>query len=229
MKTLLILMLLFVVSCAGIQGRYHEVEPGDNLAKIATRYSVPLAALKSVNAEAIEAGMEPGTKLYLPFEENPEWDADELVAAVGDRAPAEEKSVGHSVTFNWPVMGLISSGYGKRNRRQHQGIDIAARTGTSVRAARSGHVIYATNKISGYGKMVIIRHADTFSTVYAHLSKIEVKKGQYIPSGAVLGRVGSTGHSTGPHLHFEVRNKRVPVDPLLYLQGQYATNKIPTR
>ncbi len=105
----------------------------------------------------------------------------------------------------------------------HEGIDIVARKGTPIKAARAGHVIYASNQISGYGNLVIVRHTGTDATVYAHLSSFSVKRGQFVSKGALLGRVGMTGHATSPHLHFEIRTrdrrgKAVAVDPLPLLK-----------
>jgi murein DD-endopeptidase MepM/ murein hydrolase activator NlpD len=220
-----------LVSCAGVQSRYHRVSSGESLDSIASRYQVPVQELKKYNPETVKQGLHAGAKLYIPFEESPLWDIEDLGEPVSSpRSVASNDSAEvPATTFSWPVKGSLSSTFGPRHRKMHEGIDIAARRGTPVIAARSGHVIYATNRIRGYGKMVIIRHADTYSTVYAHLSKINVKKGQFISRGDLLGLVGRTGHATGNHLHFEVRNHRVPVDPLLYLHGQYAANKIGAR
>jgi murein DD-endopeptidase MepM/ murein hydrolase activator NlpD len=233
-KTLIHFLFLSLVTligaCAGVQPRYHEVEAGESLDTIANRYQVPVAELKKYNQELLSEGIRPGEKLYIPFEESPLWNVDGLSDEPGEKKhPRNVASDVPAANFSWPVHGRISSVFGPRRRRMHEGLDIAAPRGTPVRAARSGHVIYATSRISGYGKMVIIRHVDTYSTVYAHLSKIRVKKGQFVSRGEVLGLVGKTGHATGNHLHFEVRNQRVPVDPLLYLHGQYAANKIGAR
>ena len=126
--------------------------------------------------------------------------------------------------FNWPLNGYVSSGYGRRHGRFHEGIDIPARKGTIVKAARSGRVIYAGNRIRGYGNVVVIKHNDDYSTVYAHLSKMDVRGGQFINRGQWIGRVGRTGHATSPHLHFEIRIGHYPVNPLLFLQAQYASH-----
>lgn len=222
------LSLLLLASCAGLRHRYHDVQGGDSLAQIAQRYGVPVASLKRYNSRAVAHGLRPGTKLYIPFEESSRWNS-EFTMESRDLAQdaSEEPSVAYDrsrIHFSWPVFGYVSSGFGRRHGREHEGIDIPARTGTAVKSARSGHVIYAGNRIAGYGNLVIVRHADSFSTVYAHLSKIEVKKGQFVSRGHRLGRVGRTGRATSPHLHFEIRNNRLAVNPLLYLQGQYAHN-----
>ncbi|MFM8270607.1 MAG: M23 family metallopeptidase [Pseudomonadota bacterium] len=124
--------------------------------------------------------------------------------------------------FSWPIAGgkPISSSFGERWGRQHEGIDIAASSGTPVKAARAGKVIYAENRISGYGNMVIIRHSPSFATVYAHLSRIGVRPGDFVDRGKIIGKVGMTGRATSAHLHFEIRHKRMAVDPLMYLPGQ---------
>jgi murein DD-endopeptidase MepM/ murein hydrolase activator NlpD len=220
---------LCLVSCAGVQSRYHEVSAGESLGAIAKSYGVPAAQLQKYNSDALALGLHPGVKLYIPFERSPEWQAEfseEPSRNVAQSQQEEEKPVAelNRVHFSWPLFGYVSSGFGRRHHKDHEGIDIPARRGTPVHASRSGHVIYAGNRIRGYGNMVIVRHADSFSSVYAHLSKIDVKKGQFVSRGQAVGRVGQTGHAHGYHLHFEIRDNRVAVNPLFYLQGQYANN-----
>ncbi len=96
-------------------------------------------------------------------------------------------------------------------------IDIRAPRGTLVRAAEAGRVIHSGGGLGAYGKVVIIKHAGRYSTVYAHHDSIRVKKGDFVEKGDVIGTVGATGNASGPHLHFEVRRDRVPDDPLSYL------------
>lgn len=228
MKHLLTLSLLLLAGCSGIRARYHTVAAGDTLAGLATQYDVPVEALREKNATVVAKGLRAGSKLYLPFEENPLWndpDADGREPA-GESAPlAYDLQEAH---FSWPVGGPISSYFGNRThhgrKKQHEGIDIAANKGSPVHSARSGHVIYADNKVRGYGKMVIVRHADSYTTVYAHLKEFAVKKGQFVSRGQLVGKVGKTGRSRGYHLHFEVRNDKRPVDPLLYLEKRIAQN-----
>ena len=117
-----------------------------------------------------------------------------------------------------PVAGKKSSGYGyrihpiTRRRKFHKGVDYGARRGTPVQAAGPGIVTVAERR-GTYGKLVIISHGLGLETRYAHLNKIKVEAGQFVPAGALIGLVGSTGRSTGPHLHFEVRQYGDPVDP----------------
>lgn len=135
-------------------------------------------------------------------------------------------------TFGWPCPGhyYISSPYGKRWGTTHKGIDISQNQGAAVVASKSGTVIRAVNTCShnygkssnccgnGYGNQVIIMHDDgTYSTLYAHMESIVVSVGSYVSKGSTIGYVGSTGWSTGYHLHFEVRKNGTPVDPSGYL------------
>ncbi|MBC7330523.1 peptidoglycan DD-metalloendopeptidase family protein [bacterium] len=124
--------------------------------------------------------------------------------------------------FIYPVRGSITSGFGMRThpiyhiKKMHTGIDISAHSGTPIKAAAGGEVVFA-GWWGGYGNVVIIDHGGGISTLYAHCSAIYVKKGQSVSQGEVIAAVGSTGLSTGPHLHFEVRKNGKPVDPLGYL------------
>ena len=125
--------------------------------------------------------------------------------------------------FMWPVAGWIKSGFGWRihpifgTNRFHTGIDIPAPYGTLVKAGDGGEVISAKYS-TGYGYYIILYHGGGFATYYAHLSSIKVSVGQFVDRGQVIGLVGSTGWSTGPHLHFEVRINGAPQNPMDYLQ-----------
>ena len=116
----------------------------------------------------------------------------------------------------------VSSRYGNRfhpilrRRRMHTGFDLSAPTGTPVHAADSGNVIQ-TGWLSGYGKLVIVNHGNNLSTLYGHLSSISVKTGENVKRGEEIGKVGSTGRATGPHLHFEVRVNGKHTDPSRYV------------
>ena len=121
----------------------------------------------------------------------------------------------------WPTDGTVTSGFGYRNhpifkqRRLHAGIDIPAGTGQSIYAAGDGTVVLA-GSYGGYGNAVVIDHGDGMQTVYAHQSKLAVSDGAQVLAGDTIGYVGSTGFSTGPHLHFEIRLGGSPTDPLAW-------------
>ena len=142
-------------------------------------------------------------------------------AARGARSPFAGRRIttGAGVSssgFVWPVQGTVTSGYGYRWGRQHTGIDIAAPSGTPIGAAKAGEVIF-TGWMGGYGNLVAVDHGDSVVTLYAHQSRIGCVEGQEVAQGDVIGFVGTTGHSTGNHLHFEVRVDAEPRDPRPYL------------
>lgn len=117
----------------------------------------------------------------------------------------------------WPVRGKVTSRFGRRGSRMHDGIDISAKEGTPVKAATNGTVVYSDQRLSGYGKLVIIRHGKSLFTAYAHNQRNLVKKGDQVRRGDVIAKVGHTGRAKGSHLHFEVRHGSTAVDPLSYL------------
>lgn len=117
------------------------------------------------------------------------------------------------VSFARPIAASIGDGFGPRDNRFHPGLDFPAPFGTRVYAARSGRVTWAAWWAGGYGNLVSIAHGGGLRTMYAHLFAITVRRGQYVRTGTLVGRVGSTGFSTGPHLHFEVRLRGAAIDP----------------
>lgn len=118
----------------------------------------------------------------------------------------------------WPLtMPVLGDEFGPRGERWHAGIDLPAPLGTPVYAARSGHVVWAGWRNDGYGLLVTIAHGRGERTMYAHLSRIDVRVGVWVGQGVRVGLVGASGHATGPHLHFEVRVRGAAVDPLVAL------------
>ena len=135
-------------------------------------------------------------------------------AAAPSTAPSD--STPSASGFIWPVSGVLTSGFGYRWGRMHEGIDIAVPSGTPVHASASGTVIVA-GWVGGYGNLVVIDHGGGVATAYGHNTSVAVGVGQSVAQGQVISYSGSTGHSTGPHVHFEVRINGSPVDPLGYL------------
>lgn len=116
--------------------------------------------------------------------------------------------------WRWPLRyGVVSSEYGRRRGRRHHGVDIAADEGDPVYAAAPGEVLFASSTLRGYGNVVILRHDHATTSLYAHNSLLLVRPGQQVRTGELIARVGSTGRSTGPHVHFEVRRGERPLDP----------------
>lgn len=139
-----------------------------------------------------------------------------IQAAQAGRQSGGPSSTPSSAGLVWPASGPVTSPFGWRWGRMHEGIDIGAPMGAAIYAAASGTVIYCGWE-SGYGNLTVIDHGGNLATAYGHQSSISVACGQQVSQGQVIGAVGSTGHSTGPHLHFEVRVNGSAVDPLGYL------------
>jgi murein DD-endopeptidase MepM/ murein hydrolase activator NlpD len=133
-----------------------------------------------------------------------------------------QRSLLSSTPTIWPVRGWITSSFGHRvspftgTLQMHEGLDICARTGTPVKATADGIVIYSGWK-SEFGKTVTLDHGYGYRTRYAHLARILVNNGQRVSRGEVLGALGNSGRSTGPHLHYEVKLNGLPVDPRRHL------------
>ncbi len=125
------------------------------------------------------------------------------------RAPGPE-----GIPLGWPLLAPVGDGFGPRGDRFHAGIDLPAATGTPVLAAAAGRVTWAGLRAGGWGELVTIAHVEGVRTLYAHLSTIDVHVGEWVAGGTVIGRIGSTGDATGPHLHFEVRAHGAAIDPL---------------
>ena len=113
-----------------------------------------------------------------------------------------------------PVRAPVTDRFGPRGMRFHTGIDFPASHGARVRAARSGRVVFAGWDHGGFGNLIRVAHGNGVQSWYAHLSSFRVRRGSRVNTGTVIGRVGSSGFSTGPHLHFEVRVRGAAVDPL---------------
>ncbi|MFQ5794565.1 MAG: peptidoglycan DD-metalloendopeptidase family protein [Candidatus Bipolaricaulia bacterium] len=192
------------------RGVLHQVKRDQTLSDISYTYSVPIGKIIKANDIKDQDLIYPNQELFIP-------DAD-----LSPRVNALRLSKGKLTTFVWPVLGLINSPYGWRpnpvteQRQFHEGIDIAGDKGDRIYAARAGRVVYADFK-GGYGKLVTIDHRDRLVSRYAHLSSILVYPGQFIEQGQLIGLMGSTGFSTGNHLHFEIRRRGNSVDPRRYL------------
>ncbi len=189
-----------------MDGIVHVVGKGDTLASIAARYKIGLTALADVN-DLGSAMLKTGQSIFIP----------------GARLPAETLKQFYGTSVIWPIRGSISSYYGYRAdpfsgaRRFHAAIDIVAPPGTPVKAPMAGRV--ADTGYNGiYGNYIIMSHADGYQTLYGHLSEYQVKVGQTIAQGAVIGLVGNTGYSTGPHLHFGMFKNGSPVNPMKMLK-----------
>jgi lipoprotein NlpD len=208
-------------------GTLHVVRPGENLYRISRYYGVSVDLLVRANGIRDVRNLAVGAPLRIPGVSRTQ-PARAIVAGnapaaasrhrappdrSGDRASALREA---DLRFAWPVTGRINSRFGWRGRRRHEGIDIKADKGVPVHAAEAGRVIFS-GRLEDYGRVVIVKHAGRYSTVYAHNRENRVKKGQFVEKGQVIARVGQSGNASGPHLHFEVRRNRIAQDPLHFL------------
>jgi murein DD-endopeptidase MepM/ murein hydrolase activator NlpD len=139
------------------------------------------------------------------------------VAGPATRRALERPVVRSPLPLAWPLLANVGDGFGIRGNRFHAGIDLLAAAGTEVTAAGAGRVTWAGWHAGGWGNLVVVAHGHGVKTLYAHLESVDVRRGDVVAGGTVLGRVGATGDATGPHLHFEVRVRGASVDPLAAL------------
>jgi murein DD-endopeptidase MepM/ murein hydrolase activator NlpD len=147
-----------------------------------------------------------------------------------DSAGGPEHPTVTALRSRWPVRGPITSDFGPRRAfaRFHSGIDIAAKPETPCRIAAAGTVVFAGWQ-NGYGKTIIVEHGDRIHTLYGHLSRLVVSRGQRVKQGAVIGLTGTTGHASGPHLHYEILVNGRPVDPGPYLAAAPGVHRASAR
>lgn len=184
------------------KGVLHTVKPGQTFWSIARQYGVDWQKICDDNQKTAADVLQPGQKLFI--------------RGVKPRSESNISRGGISWGLCWPVKGSISSGFGYRWGALHTGVDIAADNGDPVCAAASGRITYA-GWLGGYGLAVVIDHGRGWETLYGHASKLYVVPGELVQSGYCIAAVGNTGNSTGPHLHFEVRNQGTPLNPIQYL------------
>jgi murein DD-endopeptidase MepM/ murein hydrolase activator NlpD len=143
---------------------------------------------------------------------------DNIISQANNDKTTNDKITYDQSNFLWPTPGYyrITSPYGMRNGRLHKGVDIGAPTGAKIVSAKAGVVYTKAYDSGGYGNYVIVNHGGGYMTVYAHMSSVSVSKGQEVAKGQKIGEVGSTGRSTGPHLHFEIRKDGTAGNPMNY-------------
>jgi murein DD-endopeptidase MepM/ murein hydrolase activator NlpD len=217
------------LSFPSIDGVLYTLKNGDNLWDLAVSYDISVDDITDVNQLPSPDKVKLGQQLILPGVTKikvPEaavvkkvaksTSSSKSVKAASKKATTKTSTSRTSKRVAWPDRGTITSRFGSRWGRLHTGIDIAVPTGTSVHAAMSGKVAFSGWK-GNYGYLVIIDHGNGLETYYGHNSKLLVKAGESVSQGEVIAKSGSTGNSTGPHTHFEVRKNGTPVNPLNYL------------
>jgi len=218
------------------KGITHTVKHGETLWRICYVYQANMQTVCRFNKIKDPAQLEAGERIFIPGAEKilevgpqlkknrqhtkktiPQNKEKEYSGVSSDRKKTASKKPLPGVSFAWPLKGPVTSWFGIRKGRKHDGIDIAAPKGTPIRAAEKGKVIYSDNGIKGYGNLVILKHNSGFSTVYAHNSINLVSVDDTVQKGKVIGEVGDTGRARGAHLHFEIRKGIHTLDPMEYL------------
>ncbi|TVS06210.1 MAG: M23 family metallopeptidase [Cyanobium sp. PLM2.Bin73] len=191
------------------------VRLGDTLLQIAQRYGITMQELLRFNPGLDTARLVAGTEIQL-VQSAPVRQRAVLglrPSTSGGLSWPDQPNLGHpqqpfhdqgAHTWIWPASGVFTSGYGWRWGRMHRGIDVANNVGTPIKAARNGRVVFSGWNSGGFGYLVTLQHPDGSRSLYAHNSRLMVSVGQEVRQGTVIALMGSTGNSTGPHLHFEI-------------------------
>lgn len=197
-------------------GLLYTVKQNETLEDISDKYDIPMSRIVSFNKIDPSENIKAGIDIFLP----------------GARYTLDERIERFGQIFSIPITFIrrVSSLFGYRNdpmsgsRTRHTGVDLPGALNTPVFAARKGIVIYAGYS-GGYGNLVIVRHDKSYTTYYGHLNSIAVKEGQSVGVGTMIGRMGSTGKSTGNHLHFEIRQGGVALNPMEFIPIKKYVNK----
>ena len=212
MKGILLLVFLgLALSCSHVgSGQYIRLRKGEGLESLAKIYGVSPAHLLAANGGRRPAR---GRWYFIPLKRG--------ILGRGKFLSSKgiTESYLNSGKFIWPVPSSrqISSHYGKRWGKNHQGIDISGRPGSAIVATADGRVVYSGSGLGGYGNLVVLSHGRGIFSVYAHNKRNHVSVGQKAYKGQVIAEIGMTGRTTGPHLHFEIRKNSRPINPIKYV------------
>lgn len=188
----------------GIDGIYHSVKRGETLWRISRMYAADLNKLADFNKITDSCRISVGEKIFIPDSLR----QDKYI----------KKSKGPATEFTWPYHGALASCFNQYKQNiKNQGIDIIAKQGTHVNAAAAGNVIFVSENMRGYGKIIIIQHKNDFTTIYAYNQKNLVSPGAYVKQGQVIARAGATGRANQGLVHFELRKNNKAQNPLYYL------------
>jgi murein DD-endopeptidase MepM/ murein hydrolase activator NlpD len=211
LRYILLVLIIISASCAPKAGVYHTVKKGQTLWRISKTYGVDMQLIAEYNEIYDPNLIFIGQELFIPGANR----RLEVKVYTGVEEETGEIIVNKGM-FSWPTDGVVFSLFGIRWGRMHKGIDISGEMNNPVRASKEGRV-FDTGWRGGYGNLVKIEHDDNYMTLYGHLNKITVENGDTVKQGDVIGLMGSTGKSTGPHLHFEIHKDGVARNPLFFL------------
>lgn len=190
-------------------GHYVQVRSEDSVDTLAKEFSVSKELIETSNPDK---KFSPGEWVYIPLKRG-------ILSQRMDSFSTDPSLFFSSGEFLWPVPSsrTMTSNYGWRWGRRHEGVDISARIGSYIVAAQNGIVVYSGDEIGGYGNITVIAHKNGLFTVYAHALKNFTQRGQRVFRGQVIAQVGMTGRTYGPHLHFEVRRNGESLNPVPFL------------
>lgn len=209
------------------RGIYYFVKPGDTLNKIALNYNMRADHIIKIN-HLQNTVLPVGRRLYLPRRSDwknyltkedlkPIRKATDPKSVAANNQVAKKTADNKAPQFKWPLKKFVlTSKHGQRRGRPHQGVDLSAQPGTPIFAAASGKVIYA-KRFAGYGNLIVIKHNERFFSAYAHAQQILTTQGREVKTGQKIATVGRTGRASGNHLHFEIRDREVSLDPLKFM------------
>jgi murein DD-endopeptidase MepM/ murein hydrolase activator NlpD len=198
-------------------GSWYVVRPGDTSLEIAERAGIPVEDFLEANGLRSGEPLEVGRIVFVLKNEPPG------TAPRQDPSPMKENGKANqtpraAAILQWPMKNpILTSPFGTRWGKLHEGIDMAAAIGTPVYSAAPGVVLYSGDQVKGYGRMLVLQHEGNLVTVYAHNSALKVRTGERVRVGQEIALAGDSGRSTAPHLHFEVRRGELPQDPIPFL------------
>ena len=223
-KFYILILILFVSGCATVtyppvqtrkNGFYHTVRRKETLYSIARKYSINLQTLIDANRIPDKNIIEKGQKLFIP-RKSKQIKQDSIKDLYENK---DKRICSLNENFIWPVKGALVYKFGDyKGVANSNGIDIKAAIGTNVKVSKTGTVTYCSDYLKGYGKTIIVDHGDGFQSVYAYNLKNLVNEGDVIKQGQIIARTGKGGRAKVPSLHFEIRNRHLPINPLRYLK-----------
>jgi murein DD-endopeptidase MepM/ murein hydrolase activator NlpD len=206
----LIILITFTYSCTTMKsGHYVQLKETDSLESLAREFNISKEKIAEQNEGK---SFKPGEWIFIPLKRG-------ILGNEIESKSFDPSKYLKSGEFLWPVptSSTISSGYGRRWGKMHEGIDIPSKIGSNIVCASDGVVVYSGNDIGGYGNITVIAHKNGFFSVYGHAKQNLTKEGQRVYKGQVIAQIGMTGRSSGPHLHFEIRKNGEPIDPQGFL------------
>ena len=203
------------------KAKIYLVKKGNTLFDIAQCFNVSISDIMKINQLKSNDIIYEGDKLFIPFSANSINTLCEKPAKIiAKKSNNKTIIVGNNKnsTYVWPVKGKVISNFGLLAKGlRNDGINISAQIGEPVLAIESGKIIYAGNEIQAFGNLILVKHFNNKTSAYAHLDKINVVKGEKVNKGQVIALVGNSGKVSIPQLHFEIRDKNGPLNPLKYL------------